>query len=153
MTAGNSRERGQSWVKNSSEFEGLNCQTVFIGGEGYIISQPSVKVVKEVCMIFAEIPQISKCITITDIFKIQGQADEFANALSCLIASDTSLKETFLNAPYDDVVEALAVAFDMIVKNPNILLTSEMVKCNYSVLSLVNSRCQSLYTVFTVKNA
>ena len=74
-------------LKNSSEIEGLNCQTVFIGGEGYIIENPTAKNVQEACRCVSQMHYEGET---TGIVQMMGDATLLAEGLSWLIKGDAS---------------------------------------------------------------
>lgn len=116
-------------IKNSSEF-GLNCQTVFIGGEAFIINNPSVKAVSEAC----------KCVSLmckdegtTSAVQIMSNASLLAEGMSWLIEGDGSLKDKLAECPLLDIVTAWAEAISIVLPNSGLPFVRELVKFSKSV--------------------
>lgn len=118
-------------IKNSSEFdEDLNVQAVFIGGEGYIIKNPSVKLVEKACKCVAKMEYNGNE---TSAVQMMGCASLLAEGLSWLIAGDTSLTDKLSECPLMEIIEAWAIAVDMMIKPNGVLFTGELIKFAKSI--------------------
>lgn len=118
-------------LKNSSDIEGLNCQTVFIGGEGYIIENPTAKNVQEACRCVSQMHYEGET---TGVVQMMGDATLLAEGLSWLIKGDASLKETLSDSPLQELIEAWAIATKLMLQPNGILFTGELVRFAKSII-------------------
>ncbi len=121
-------------IKNSSEL-GLNCQTVFIGGEGYVINNPSAITVSEACKCVAQMSSIDD----QNAMQMMSGSVLLAEGLSWLIAGDGSMKEKLSECPLQDLVVACAEAFRVILPKLNLAFVGELVKFSKTVTELNKS--------------
>ena len=110
-------------IKSSSEF-GLNCQTVFIGGEGYVINNPSAKAVEEACRCVSQMKEGDD----SNAVQMMRGATLLAEGLSWLIAGDNALKEKLSECPLQDLVVAWAVVINLILPRLSMSFVGELVK-------------------------
>lgn len=117
-------------IKNSSEF-GLNCQTVFIGGEGYVINNPSAKAVEEACRCVSQMKEGDD----PNAVQMMSGATLLAEGLSWLIAGDNALKEKLSECPLQDLVVAWAEAINIILPRLSVSFVGELVKFSQFVIT------------------
>lgn len=110
-------------IKSSSEF-GLNCQTVFIGGEGYVINNPSAKAVEEACRCVSQMKEGAD----PNAVQMMSGATLLAEGLSWLITGDSTLKEKLSECPLQDLVVAWAEAINVILPSLSMSFVGELVK-------------------------
>lgn len=115
-------------IKDSKEF-GLNCQTVFIGGEGYIINNPSAKAVGEACRCVSQMSSEND----SNVVQMMSSAVLLAEGLSWLIAGDSSLKDKLSECPLQDLVIAWAEAVGVVLPILSVSFVGELVKFSQSV--------------------
>lgn len=109
---------------------GLDSETALIDGKVYFIEAPTIAKIAGAGHYLAN---IGDCESLSDILSNMEHFENYAHALSWLIKGDDSLSETFINAPFEDVVSALSVAFTMISPE-NFIKLSVLAK---SVLRLI----------------
>lgn len=122
-------------IKDSKEF-GLNCQTVFIGGKGYIINNPSAKAVGEACRCVSQMGGSED----SNAMQMMSGATLLAEGLSWLIVGDSSLKTKFEECPLEDIVIAWAEAISVVLPKLNVSFVGELVKFSKSVTSKENKK-------------
>ncbi len=114
-------------IKSSSEL-GLNCQTVFIGGEGYVINNPSVKAVEEACRCVSQMSNGDD----PNAVQLMSCATLLAEGLSWLIAGNDSLKDKLSECPMKDIVVAWAESINVILSASSLPFIQELVKYSRS---------------------
>ncbi len=97
----------------SSAIIGADFEVVEVNGKGYIIKPPTIKRISGAIARLSHLA-LPDGATLRDIFKSQEHSEEYAYALSYLIQGDYSLAEELSEGTYDEIIEGLLKAFDML---------------------------------------
>lgn len=95
----------------SGAIAGLDSETVLINGKVYIIDPPTIHKISGAGYYLSDIGDYQ---TISDVINDMKNFSSYAHALSWFIKGDDSLVDEFMNAPFNDVSEAIGVAFTML---------------------------------------
>jgi len=98
----------------SSEAVGANfIQLVEVNGNMYPVKPPTINRVAGAVACLSDLA-LNDGATIRDVLNTQENAREYARALSFMIQEDYELTEELAKGTYDEVVDALEAAFNMV---------------------------------------
>lgn len=120
--------KGSSLISNA--IIGFDRRTCVVNNKCYTINPPTIRVIAGAGKYLS---QIKDGDTVRDLILSMEDIGNIAHALSWFIAGDDSLAEEFKDASFEDVVDALEVAFSLISVE-NFLKLSVLMK---SVLNLI----------------
>ena len=91
---------------------GMDYRTVVVNGKAYTIQPPTIKRISGAALCLT--PLSDEAQSIGDIIRSMGNQVKAAEALSWFICGDGSMREVLLGGTYDEIVEALEVAYSLI---------------------------------------
>lgn len=97
----------------SGAIVGADFELVEVNGNTYVVKPPTIKRMAGAVACLSKLA-LADGATLRDIFTVQESANEYARALSFLIQEDYELADELGKGTYEEVVDALSVAFDMI---------------------------------------
>lgn len=97
----------------SSEAVDANIQLVEVNGKMYPVKPPTINRVAGAVACLSGLA-LNDGATIRDVLNTQENAREYARALSFLIQDDYELTDELAKGTYDEVIEAIDIAFGMI---------------------------------------
>lgn len=109
----------------SSAIIGADTENIIVGGQAYIVNPPTVRKLAGAGFYMADL-MLPDEVNLIDVLKSLG-TDNAAHALSWFVAGDESLTETFLDAPFSEVVDGLTVVYSLI-STENFLRLSTLAK-------------------------
>lgn len=90
---------------------GLKHKVVIVGGKRYVITPPTIKRIAGASYHLSDLPDGEN---IKDVLMNINNSEKLAKALSWFINGDETLTDDLVNGTYDEVVDALSVAYSMI---------------------------------------
>lgn len=99
--------------KVSSALVGADFEVIYVNGNGYIIKPPTINRIAGAVARLSSLA-LPDGATLKDILSVQEDAREYAMALSYLIQGNYNLGNELAEGTFDEVVEGLERAFDMI---------------------------------------
>lgn len=96
----------------SSAIIGADAENIIVGGKAYFVSPPTIRKLAGAGFYLSNLAPTEET-NVADILKLLG-TDNAAHALSWFVAGDESLTETFLDAPFSDVVGGLVIVYSLI---------------------------------------
>ena len=97
----------------SSAIIGADFEVIDVNGKGYVVKPPTIKRVAGAVARLSRLA-LADGATLKDIFCAQEDAKEYAMALSYLIQENYDLADELSEGTFDEVVNGLATALDMI---------------------------------------
>lgn len=90
---------------------GLDFKTVIVNGKAYVIQPPTIHKLSGAAYHLAELGEAD---TIRGVLSTLSKIENGAKALSYLIKGDDSLTDELAQGTFDEVVEALDIAFSLV---------------------------------------
>lgn len=101
----------------SEAIAGIDGIMVFVNDKGYFVKPPTIHNISGAVSCISKL-DIEDKDTLKDIFLSNKDCTEYANALSYMIKGDTSISEELQKGTYEEVIDALSSAFEMISAAP-----------------------------------
>ena len=90
---------------------GIDFRTVVVNGKGYMVKPPTIHRLSGAIGCLAGVVNAD---TLRDVILTLGESRKYAEALSWLIAGDTSLADELARASYEEVVNGIELCLSMI---------------------------------------
>lgn len=97
----------------SSAILGLDYETVFIGGKGYIIDPPTIKKIAGASYYLTDL-ETKGIPSLSDLIRTMQDVDKLARAVSWFINGDEDLTDELKGGTLDELIEALTTAYSLI---------------------------------------
>lgn len=109
----------------SSALLGYDCETVFVGGKGYIIEPPTIKRLVGASYYLSDLEGNVR--TISDLIGKMTELDKACRALSWFINGDESLADELQGGTLTEVTMALTTAYSLL-STENFIMLSTLAK-------------------------